>query len=383
MFRSNVPASGLPEGWRPAQLADIAVVHGGGRLKLNKSHYIETGTRAYSAAGPDGFVGLVEGTAPSVVLSSIGARCGKAFLTDGPWTTLANTQVITPDPAVASASFLHGILDDETYWNRSGSAQPFIKPSDVKGAWVPLPPLDEQRRIAEVLRSIEVSLQSHRDFQTKLNGVIGRVRECLIWKGERSLATEPLSAFVSEMRNGAVYDARKEAGDASITRIETISNGQIDYDRVGKCEFSTKLASHRLKKGDILFSHINSVKHIGKTAIKRDERELYHGMNLMLLRADQSRMLPEFLHAVLLTDAARGYFREHARVAVNQASVNKKDIGSFEIPFPSLEDQANIISVLGSLSIVSGICAEAIQRTAGLKLEICSDLLSGRVRVPA
>lgn len=161
MFRSNMPPTSVPEGWRAVQLRDIARVHGGGRLGLNKADYVEHGTRAYSAAGQDGYVAVTEGEEPSIILSSIGARCGKSFLTTGEWTTLANTQVITPDPDVARADYLIGLLDNEEYWNRSGSAQPFIKPSDVKGAWVPLPPLREQERIAEVLRSVDEAIAAN------------------------------------------------------------------------------------------------------------------------------------------------------------------------------------------------------------------------------
>lgn len=162
MFRSNIPPANLPDGWHPKQLKDIAKVHGGGRLGLNKSHYVDQGVRAYSAAGQDGFVDAVEGEEPSIILSSIGARCGKSFLAEGPWATLANTQVITPHQGVAEATYLIGLLDNESYWNRSGSAQPFIKPSDVKCAWVPLPPIDEQRRIAEVLQSVDKAIAANR-----------------------------------------------------------------------------------------------------------------------------------------------------------------------------------------------------------------------------
>ena len=42
-------------------------------------------------------------------------------------------------------------LNDEDSWRKSGSAQPFIKPRDIKSRLVALPPLDEQRRIVEVL----------------------------------------------------------------------------------------------------------------------------------------------------------------------------------------------------------------------------------------
>jgi type I restriction enzyme S subunit len=99
----------------------------------------------------NGFLPDYEFDEPAVVLSAIGARCGKCFFAEGKWASLANTQVIFPDPARADAKFLWYQLNDERRWHRSGTGQPFIKPADVKAQRVVLPPLPEQRRIAEIL----------------------------------------------------------------------------------------------------------------------------------------------------------------------------------------------------------------------------------------
>jgi type I restriction enzyme S subunit len=48
-----------------------------------------------------------------------------------------------------------------------------------------------------------------------------------------------------------------------------------------------KLDYYRLEKGDILLSHINSDFHVGKTAIYDGTNELYHGVNLLLLRVSR------------------------------------------------------------------------------------------------
>jgi len=207
---------------------------------------------------------------------------------------------------------------------------------------IPIPPIDEQRRIGEVLRAADAAIEAQRSYHSQFQAVAMRVRERLIWPDERYPMLK-LGECISVMRNGAVYDAGTQVGDALVTRIETIADGVIDYSRTGRCELDAKLSSYRVKFGDILFSHINSVKHIGKTAIKRDDLDLYHGMNLMLLRANRSVVIPEYLYAVLLTERARAFFRGRARVAVNQASLNKNDIATFEMPCPSFEAQIEIV----------------------------------------
>lgn len=133
------------------QLKDIATVIQGGRNKLSGKNFVDDGFPAYGAGGMNGFLPSYEFEQDAVILSAIGARCGKCFHASGKWSSLANTQVILPHPEMADARFLWWQLNDEQRWPRSGTAQPFIKPSNVKSHLVALPPMAEQRRIADIL----------------------------------------------------------------------------------------------------------------------------------------------------------------------------------------------------------------------------------------
>ena len=126
--------AGIPKEWKKARIKDISVaIQSGGSLGLTKiKDYQATGFPAYSAAGQDGFVQQYEYDSSGVVVSSIGARCGKCFYATGQWTTLANTQVIFSNEKVYCSRFLWYLINDESYWHRSGTAQPFIKPSDIQ-----------------------------------------------------------------------------------------------------------------------------------------------------------------------------------------------------------------------------------------------------------
>lgn len=132
------------------RLDEFCSFSAGGKLKLNKGHYIENGYPAFSAAGQDGYVEQWEYDRPAVVVASIGS-CGKAFLATGRWTSLANTYIVFPDIERCSPEYLWHLLNDEKSWFISGTAQPFIKPSDIKARKIPLPPPVEQRRIAGIL----------------------------------------------------------------------------------------------------------------------------------------------------------------------------------------------------------------------------------------
>ena len=127
----------------------------GGRHKLSGNDFVKDGYPAYGAGGMNGYLPTFEFDESAVILSSIGARCGKCFYVEGRWSSLANTQVIFPDKSECDSKFLWYQLNDEKRWPRAGTGQPFIKPSDVKRHKVFLPPIDEQRRIAAILDQAE------------------------------------------------------------------------------------------------------------------------------------------------------------------------------------------------------------------------------------
>lgn len=110
-----------------------------------------------------------------------------------------------------------------------------------------------------------------------------------------------------------------------------------------------KITKHRLCKGDILFSHINSPAHLGKTALFEADKELYHGINLLRLVVDRKLLVPRLFnyHCRLLRNL--GVFSQNAQHAVNQSSLNQKKLFQFSAPLPPLAEQKVIADKLDTL----------------------------------
>lgn len=178
----------------------------------------------------------------------------------------------------------------------------------------------------------------------------------------------PLSNLVSVMRNGTTTTQNQEGLGFPVSRIETISAGKIDADRVRYVELSeSDVDRWRLLDGDILLSHINSVEHIGKSAIYTGYPEvLIHGMNLLLLRPDKKQVIPEYLYYGLRSNAVRTYIRARCKRAVNQASINQKELGAIELNVPSLSEQRRIVDILSRAEGVVRLRREAQKKAAEL-----------------
>ena len=130
-----------------------------------------------------------------------------------------------------------------------------------------------------------------------------------------------------------------------MSRIETISSGGIDYSKVGYCSTPDKIIRYKMQYGDILFSHINSIKHIGKTAYYMAELPLYHGMNLLLLRCNHNIDSKFFFYLINNIRFLR-HCQILAKQAVNQASISISDLKGLTISIPHKDEQVKIQKLL-------------------------------------
>lgn len=127
-----------------------------------------------------------------------------------------------------------------------------------------------------------------------------------------------------------------------VTRIETISTGKIDFDKVGYVENINN--NYLLKKNDFLISNINSIANLGNNAIFDSDRPLYHGMNL--LKITPKFVYPKFLYYYFNSGIFRTNMQILCKPAINQASVSASNIKNIKMPFPPLPEQQAIADYL-------------------------------------
>ena len=155
-----------------------------------------------------------------------------------------------------------------------------------------------------------------------------------------------LGECFSVIRNGASIRQTDGAGGFPITRIETIADKTINREKFGYAGIYD-LAQYRdyiLQDGDILMSHINSEKHLGKVALysKQDDEQIIHGMNLLMLRADTQKVIPEYAKYYF---ESQKFLRQIGRItkkSVNQASFTVTALKGLEIPLASIIVQRDI-----------------------------------------
>lgn len=109
----------------------------------------------FSASGQDVWLDDFEHSGHAVVVSAVGARCGRCFMAKGKWSAIANTHILFPKERRIDVRFLYAIVTRNGFWITSGSGQPFVKVRESLSQRLPLPSLEEQQKIADCLSSLD------------------------------------------------------------------------------------------------------------------------------------------------------------------------------------------------------------------------------------
>ncbi len=186
------------------------------------------------------------------------------------------------------------------------------------------------------------------------------------------------------IRNGMSVKQDKSGDGLPITRIETIADATIDAKRVGYAGVNEEDGRRwLLEPGDILFSHINSVEHVGKCALYRGVPEkLVHGMNLLCMRCDQTQLLPEFATYLVRSPVFRARLQNFINKAVNQASVSIGNLKPIPVSIPTLAEQRRIAAILDQADALRVKRREALTQLDSLTQSIFIEMFGDPVSNP-
>lgn len=156
------------------------------------------------------------------------------------------------------------------------------------------------------------------------------------------------------IKNGANIKQKKNVDGYPITRIETLSGGVFNRDRVGYAGIHdlSKYADYILEPKDLLMSHINSKTYIGRTVeYKLENKEtIIHGMNLLRLKANFNIIDSTFFTYYTQSGDFRSKIARIRKDAVNQSSFAISDLKRIDVPLPPKSTQLAIVSELDKIN---------------------------------
>jgi type I restriction enzyme S subunit len=274
---------------------------------------------------------------------------------------------------------------------------------------IPLPPLNEQRRIVAKIEAVKARSQRVKEELEAIPVLLDQFRQSVLaaafrgdltadWR-EKNPDVEPATRVLESLREkrfsqattpaqlqklNEIYSSQEEedsnllpeswryialeklcdsfqygtsakslaSGKVPVLRMGNIQNGEIDGSDLVYTSDEDEIEKYKLKIGDVLFNRTNSPELVGKTGIYRGEHQAIFAGYLIKINNTQE-LDSEYLNYCLNTGYAKEYCWRVKTDGVSQSNINAQKLGKFELPFCSLEEQREVVRRINSLFLVA------------------------------
>lgn len=323
----------------------------------------------------------------------------------------------------------------------SGTTRLKLTQASMKGITLKLPPLNEQRRIVEKIETLFARLDKGEEALRDVQKLLARYRQSVLkaavtgqltadWRAENAHRLErgqdllariqqtrretwngrgkykdptgpdatdlpelpkgwvwtSLGALISKGPQNGLYLPQSKYGTG--TPILRIDDYQVDWlRRVQELRLVAAEAEDRdkygLRHGDFVVNRVNSVSHLGKTALLPLEYEGAIFESNMMRFSVSDQISREYLNLYLTSDLGRKRLIKNCKHAVNQASINQGDVEATPVPLPPRLEQEEIAQRVAEESSreIAGLrtCQTELARCTALRQSILKDAFSGRL----
>lgn len=246
-----------------------------------------------------------------------------------------------------------------------------------------VPPLPEQKKIAEILSGIDELIAKLICKSQKLDALQASLTEEFVQELQGKMDLAELQEH-AEVRTGVAKNAKSE-GDMTempYMRVANVQDGYLDLSEIKTIGIDRgRIQRYLLHSGDVLINEGGDLDKVGRGVIWRGEiKECLHQNHVFAVRCSE-RLMPEFLSLLLRSAYSKNYFLGCAKQTTNLASINSTQLKQFPIPIPDLRTQEQFISNVNSVKELNSAIRSEISGVEATKKAVASDLLSGRKRV--
>jgi hypothetical protein len=194
-----------------------------------------------------------------------------------------------------------------------GSTNPYINFPDIAKFEFALPPLDQQRRIADVLWALDKAIEA---TATQWNAISILKRTALEERttGRNKKTNFPVRTLgdVTTFQYGLSCPL-SDKGEYPILRMMNYDEELVAASDLKYADMPVDIAAdYTLERGDILFNRTNSAELVGKTGIFGLDGRYLFASYLVRIKTDRNLLLPEFLNFYMNSSSGQKAIRAFA-----------------------------------------------------------------------
>ena len=233
---------------------------------------------------------------------------------------------------------------DQALGTSAGSLSPRTSWTALKEFEFPLPPLDEQKRIAEILWAADESLVCFEKAKESLRQVADTYATDFLNQGWDTKNLGKLLIYVQYGSSKRI--APNGSGTTPILRIPNVIGGRIILDGLAFVDLTaSEVDRYGLSRGDVLIVRTNgNPDYVGRTAVVEEfPKDCVYASYLIRLVPNAEILLPKYLHAALSSSLIRRTLRHEIRSSAGNYNLNTKGIKKQVLPLPPLPKQQEFI----------------------------------------
>jgi type I restriction enzyme S subunit len=231
-----------------------------------------------------------------------------------------------------------------------GATMQHITKPAFKAVTIPLPPLDEQRRIAGRLREQLVLRDPLAGRLSANQSVLDQLQRRLVEQAATIALTAPTDS-IGRLADSPPSPSVKSDGVASVIAVTSGCLTSAGWSEAGLKAARMNPADvgrGTLGPGEVLVSRSNTGELVGRSAVFPGSARPIVATDLIFrLRADRTRLLPEYLAIQLQAMQLKGYWRDRSSGASStMKKITRTQMNAVVLPLPPVDEQRQIAARL-------------------------------------
>ena len=299
-----------------------------------------------------------------ILIAMSGATTGKFGIYELDDVVMQNQRVGNIKPLIDKLShkkFIYYLLFDlkqDIETMAYGGAQPNISPQLISSLQIPLPPLAEQKRIADKLDILFGQLETIRKATDRIPELIKNFRQQILTyaitgrltahKGHVHILADHLQSIKYGTSKKSDYNI---VDGIPVLRIPNIKDGEVDLTDLKYSLFDNKEYQQlRLNKGDILVIRSNgSISLVGQSAIVDMNCDGFCYAGYLIRLRFNNDILPDFINYSFRSEFVRKQIIDLAHSTSGVNNINAQQIQNLSFVYFEKSEQKEIVSSVQSL----------------------------------
>ncbi|WP_318875108.1 restriction endonuclease subunit S [Sinorhizobium meliloti] len=263
-----------------------------------------------------------------------------------------------------------------------------VKKAEIERQPILLPPLPEQRKIAEILSTWDKAIETTEKLLANAEAQKEALMQQLL-TGKRRLkgfeggdwSRRPLAEVTTFIRDGTHgTHARHQTGVPMISAVNVTDDHLIDLSNAPLISSDDYAAIHKryaISPNDILLTIVGT---IGRSAIVKTAQKFTAQRSVAIIRAS-AKIAPTYLASVMASPDFQRQLRKRANVTA-QPGVYLGELAKILVPVPTVDEQMAISALLENATKQVFLVRAQVQSLKSAKSALMQQLLSGKRRVP-